>query len=65
LKEELRKADVDADSVLIDGVAQRRVLRGAEAYLTTWGPVQVERTLTRIEPTPTRERWQRSKLGSE
>jgi hypothetical protein len=45
LKEELRKADVDADSVLIDGIAHRRVLRGTETYMTTWGPVKVERTL--------------------
>jgi hypothetical protein len=52
LKEELRKADVDADSVLIDGVAHRRVLRGTETYLTTWGPVQVERTLYKDRTDP-------------
>jgi hypothetical protein len=52
LKEELRKADVDSDSVLIDGIAHRRVLRGTETYLTTWGPVKVERTLYKDRTDP-------------
>jgi protocatechuate 3,4-dioxygenase beta subunit len=42
---ELAKADVDVDCVLIDGVEHRRVLRGTETYMTTMGPVKVERTL--------------------
>lgn len=45
LAEELRRADVDSDSVLIDGIVHRRVLRGTETYMTTMGPVTVERTL--------------------
>ena len=52
LKEELRKADVDADSILLDGVAHRRVLRGTETYMTTWGPVKVERTLYKDRTDP-------------
>lgn len=35
LAEELRRADVDVDSVLIDGLVHRRVLRGTETYLTS------------------------------
>lgn len=45
LKEELARADVDAEAVMIDGTLHRRVLRGTETYLTTMGPVMVERTL--------------------
>jgi hypothetical protein len=52
MKEELRKADVDADSVLIEGVTHRRVLRGTETYMTTWGPVKVERTLYKDRADP-------------
>jgi hypothetical protein len=52
LKEELRKADVDAGSVLIEGIACRRVLRGTETYMTTMGPVTVERTLYKDRTDP-------------
>lgn len=45
LRDELAKADVDAEAVLVDGVQHRRVLRGTETYMTTMGPVSVERTL--------------------
>lgn len=45
LERELQKADVDADCILIEGVEHRRVLRGTETYMTTMGPVKVERTL--------------------
>jgi hypothetical protein len=45
LERELKKADVDVDCVLIEGVEHRRVLRGTETYMTTMGPVTVERTL--------------------
>ncbi|MBI4730342.1 MAG: hypothetical protein HY775_12735 [Acidobacteria bacterium] len=45
LAEELRKADVDAEAVLIDGSEHRRVLRATETYMTTMGPVTVERSL--------------------
>jgi hypothetical protein len=52
LRDELARADVDADAVLIDGVAHRRVLRGTETYLTTQGPVTVERTLYKDHSDP-------------
>jgi len=52
LAQELKKADVDADSVLIDGVLHRRVLRGTETYMTTMGPVEVERTLYKDRTDP-------------
>jgi len=52
LKAELQKADVDADAVLIDGIAHRRVLRGTETYMTTLGPVTVERTLYKDRTDP-------------
>jgi hypothetical protein len=45
MAQELRKADVDATSILIDGTAHRRVLRATETYMTTMGPVTVERAL--------------------
>jgi hypothetical protein len=52
LQREMAKADIDAEAVMIDGVAHRRVLRGPESYMTTLGPVTVERTLykNRAEP---------------
>jgi hypothetical protein len=52
LKEEMRKADVDAEAVLIEGVTHRRVLRGTETYMTTLGPVTVERTLYKDHTDP-------------
>ena len=52
LREEMRKADVDAESVLIEGIAHRRVLRGTETYMTTMGPVTVERTLYKDRTDP-------------
>jgi hypothetical protein len=52
LREELRRADVDADSVLIEGIVHRRVLRGTETYMTTMGPVTVERTLYKDRTDP-------------
>ena len=52
LKAELQKADVDADAVLIDGIPHRRVLRGTETYMTTLGPVTVERTLYKDRTDP-------------
>lgn len=52
LGREMSKADIDADAVLIEGLVHRRVLRGTETYMTTLGPVTVERTLykNRAEP---------------
>jgi len=52
LKEELSKADVDAEAVLIDGTEHRRVLRSTETYMTTMGPVMVERTLYKDHTDP-------------
>lgn len=52
LARELAKADVDVDCVLIDGVEHRRVLRGTETYMTTLGPVKVERTLYKDRTDP-------------
>jgi len=47
LSDELAKADVDAEAVLIDGVEHRRVLRATETYMTTEGPVTAMRSLYR------------------
>jgi len=52
LARELKKADVDADCILIEGVEHRRVLRGTETYMTTMGPVKVERTLYKDRTDP-------------
>lgn len=52
LAEELRRADVDIDSVLIEGIVHRRVLRGTETYETSMGPVTVERTLYKDRTDP-------------
>jgi hypothetical protein len=49
---ELKKADVDVDCVLIEGVEHRRVLRGTETYMTTMGPVKVERSLYKDRTDP-------------
>jgi len=45
LAEELAKADIDEESVVIEGTQCRRVLRCAQTYQTAAGPVEVERTL--------------------
>ena len=42
---EMARLDVDADAVVIDGKAHRRVLRQSQPYMTTAGEVVVERTL--------------------
>lgn len=52
LRDELGKADLDVEAVLIDGVEHRRVLRGTETYMTTMGPVTVERTLYKDHTDP-------------
>lgn len=43
--EDLGRADVDADGIMVQGTAYRRVLRAEETYMTAAGPVRVERTL--------------------
>src|SRR3970040_727619 len=45
LGEELAKADIDTDAVIIEGITCRRVLRSAQTYQTAAGPVPGERTL--------------------
>ena len=52
LQDELAKADVDAEAVLIDGTEHRRALRATETYMTTSGPVTVARTLYRDHSDP-------------
>ena len=45
LGEEIARFDVNAPVVVIDGVAHRQVLRCEEMYLSSAGPVRVERSL--------------------
>lgn len=52
LHDELARADIDAEAVVIDGVTHRRVLRSTETYMTTLGPVTVERTLYKDHTDP-------------
>jgi len=52
LKDELAKADVDSEAVLIEGTEHRRVLRSSETYMTSMGPVTVERTLYKDRTDP-------------
>lgn len=42
---EMRKLDVDADAVVIDGKVHRRVLRASQTYMTGAGEVVIERNL--------------------
>ncbi len=45
LSEEIARFDVNAPVVVIDGVAHRQVLRCEETYMSSAGPVRVERSL--------------------
>ena len=45
LAEDLGRSDIDAEGILIEGTAYRRVLRAEETYMTAAGPVRVERAL--------------------
>jgi hypothetical protein len=45
LAEEMARADVDQDAVVVDGITYRRVVRCEETYVSAAGPVRVERTL--------------------
>lgn len=45
LGEDLGRADVDAEGIMVEGTGYRRVLRAEETYMTAAGPVRVERTL--------------------
>lgn len=52
VREELEKADIDRESVMIEGVLCRRVLRSTQTYQTAAGPVVVERTLYKDRTDP-------------
>lgn len=52
LTEELARADVDATTVVIEGVEYRRALRSEHAYMTAAGEVSVTRTLYRDRSDP-------------
>ena len=45
LGEEMARADLDVEAIVVDGVTYRRVVRCSETYFTSAGPVAVERTL--------------------
>lgn len=45
LAEEMSRADIDAEAIVVDGVTYRRVVRCQGTYFTSAGPVAVERTL--------------------
>lgn len=45
-------SDVDADAIEIEGVVHRRVLKGAETYMTAAGEVRVERWLYKDRRNP-------------
>jgi hypothetical protein len=45
LTEDIARADVDENAIVVEGTTYRRVLRSAQTYMTAAGPVQVERTL--------------------
>ena len=52
LADELQRADIDAEAVRIEGIDHRKVLRASETYMTTMGPVSVERTLYKDRTDP-------------
>jgi hypothetical protein len=45
LAEDMARADVDVEAVVVEGVTYRRVVRCQDTYVTAAGPVQIERTL--------------------
>lgn len=52
LAEDLARADVDAEAILVDGATLRRVLRAEQTYMTSAGPVSVSRTLYKDRTDP-------------
>jgi hypothetical protein len=50
--EELARADIETDVVLVDGVEHRRVLRAEHSYMTAGGEVRVSRTLYKDRSDP-------------
>jgi hypothetical protein len=45
IAEDMARADVDVEAVVVDGDTYRRVVRCEETYFTAAGPVHIERTL--------------------
>jgi hypothetical protein len=45
IAEDMARADVDVEAVVVEGNTYRRVLRCKETYFTAAGPVHIERTL--------------------
>lgn len=52
LAEDLARADVDAEAIVVHGATLRRVLRAEQEYMTSAGPVSVMRTLYRDRSDP-------------
>lgn len=53
LAEDLARADVDAEAIVVDGATLRRVLQAEQTYMTAAGPVSVSRTLFKDRSDPT------------
>lgn len=45
IAEDMARADVDVEAVVVEGATYRRVVRCEETYFTAAGPVHIERTL--------------------
>lgn len=52
LAEDLQRADVDAEAIVVHGNTLRRVLRAEQTYMTAAGPVSVMRTLYKDRSDP-------------
>src|SRR5919204_5519339 len=47
LAEDLGRADIDVEAIVVEGTGYRTVVRAEETYMTAAGPVRVERSLYR------------------
>jgi len=45
IAEDMARADVDVEAIVVDGATYRRVLRCEDTYFTAAGPIHIERTL--------------------
>ena len=52
LAEDLQRADVDAEAIVVHGTTLRRALRSEQMYMTAAGPVSVMRTLYKDRSDP-------------
>lgn len=52
LAEDLQRADVDAEAIVVQGNTLRRVIRSEQTYMTAAGPVSVLRTLYKDRSDP-------------